>query len=106
MRTKTAALALAGGALIALAIPVSSAQAAPTAALSGSCQGWHDNNTYGAGACTGFASGDLMQASAECNNGSWAYGKTVSATNGSWSYAYCAGKGGYKLGTGGYIVFS
>jgi len=89
---------------MALMAPMSAAQAAPTTALAG-CTGWHDVNTYGAGPCTGFSAGDQMQASAQCNNGSWAYGNTVSATNGSKSYAYCAGKGGYKLGTGGYVVF-
>jgi len=111
MRRTIAALAIAGGAFGVLAAPMSPAEAAtPTAnlAAAGSCYGgWHDSNTYGEG-CKGYPSGYKLQASAQCKNGTWAYGNKVSISSSSytWSYAYCAGKGGYKLGTGGYIILS
>jgi hypothetical protein len=92
--------ALAGG----LTIGAPAVQADAASPASGSCTFWHDSNTYGI-SCKGFASGDAQEASAQCNNGQWVHGNMVSATNGSWSYAYCAGKGGYKLGTGAYVVF-
>ncbi|MFH9228765.1 hypothetical protein [Streptomyces lydicus] len=95
-------------AFTALAAPMGIAQAlpAPGQAAAGSCaRPWHDGSTYGYG-CTGYPAGYKVQASAQCNNGGWAYGNKVSISGSSygWSYAYCAGKGGYKLGTGGYVI--
>ena len=107
MRRKTAlmAAAMAGAAVMTFAAPVSAAEAP---AASGSCYpgGWYDSNTYGYG-CKNYPSGYQLQASAKCKNGKWTYGKIVSISGSSytWSYAYCAGKGGYKLGTGGYVIF-
>jgi hypothetical protein len=110
MRRKTAILAAVGGAVMALVAPVSAAQASASPAAvpaARSCQDWSDINTYGYG-CRGYPAGYEMQASAQCKNGRWAYGNIVSISGSSykWSYAYCAGKGGYKNGTGGYIIFS
>ncbi|NUT53273.1 MAG: hypothetical protein HOV94_39210 [Saccharothrix sp.] len=112
MRRHIAALAVAGGAFLALpAVSVGGAQAdsGPVQIAAGSCDpdGWHDQNTYGAG-CKGYPAGYRVQASAQCNDNSWAYGNKVSISGSSysWSYAYCAGRGGYKLGTGGYLILA
>jgi hypothetical protein len=98
MRRKIAALALAGGALAALAIPMSSnAQAA----LTGECDVWSDTNTFGAGNCNNPAGSQVM-AIAKCKDGSTVSGATVPVS--SMSYVHCAGKGGYEPGTGAYFV--
>ncbi|QFZ18714.1 hypothetical protein [Saccharothrix syringae] len=89
-----------------MSVGAAQADSGPIQAAAGSCYGgWHDENTYGEG-CKGYPSGYRVQASAQCKNGSWAYGNKVSISGSSysWSYAYCAGKGGYKLGTGGYVI--
>jgi hypothetical protein len=96
MRKKIAALAIAGGALMALAGPVSSAQAAP----SGQCDTWSDSNTFGAGRCN--SAGNWVRAVATCNNGAVVIGAEVPAT--STSYVYCAGKGGLRPGSGAYFT--
>jgi hypothetical protein len=96
MRKKIAALAVAGGALMALTMPVSSAQAAP----SGRCDQWSDSNTHGAGHCN--SAGSLVRAVATCKDGTLAIGAEVPAT--SMSYAYCAGRGGLQPGSGAYFT--
>jgi hypothetical protein len=90
-------MALAGAALMALALPTNSAQAAP----SGQCDYWSDTNTYGAGHCN--LAGSQVMAVATCNDGSLVTGAKVPAT--SISYAYCAGKGGYQAGSGSYFTY-
>ena len=92
MRKKIAALAVAGGALMALAVPVSSAQAA----ASGQCDTWSDGNTYGAGHCN-FPPGNYMvYATARCKDGTTLTGPDVPIS--SMSYVYCAGHGGLLSG--------
>ncbi|MDG5808616.1 hypothetical protein P9869_39470 [Streptomyces ossamyceticus] len=98
MRKKIAALAIAGGALMALVVPVSSAQAAP----SGQCDRWSDSNTFGAGRCNLAGTGSWVRAVATCNNGAVVVGAEVPAT--SMSYVYCAGKGGLRPGSGAYFT--
>ncbi|GAB3808949.1 hypothetical protein [Micromonospora zhanjiangensis] len=59
---------------------------ASPALAAGSCQEWHDRNTYGV-SCTGRP-GAAYRAVAVCKNGR-AVGGAYVGNGGGWSYAYC-----------------
>ncbi|ADI10834.1 hypothetical protein SBI_07714 [Streptomyces bingchenggensis BCW-1] len=108
MRRKIATLVIAGGAVMALAAPMSTAQAVSTTSqgITRSCTTWYDANTFGSG-CKGGAGVFFMYASAQCKDGKQVFGEEVLITASSsyvWSYADCSAHGGYEIGTGRYSI--